>query len=140
MIAGIAIVCALPATAEEWSLEKCIDYAVAHNIQVMQQEMQVSQGEQAVTEAKDRFLPQVDASASQSFSFGRGLTSENTYADRNTSNFGWNVGLSMPIFQGMAEYRGVRMAKAQLQQYVLEKEATKENIALNVISQYLQVL
>lgn len=141
IISGFALLCiSLPMMAEEWSLERCIDYAVAHNIQVMQQELQVSQGEQAVTEAKDRFLPQLDASASQSFSFGRGLTAENTYADRNTSNFGWNVGLNLPLFQGMAEYRGVKVAKAQLQQYVLEKEATKENIALNVISQYLQVL
>ena len=82
----------------------------------------------------------MDASASESFNFGRGLTAENTYADRNTTNTQWGVSLGLPLFQGTAAYRRVRIARMSLQQYVLETEATKDNLALNVMSQYLQVL
>ena len=131
---------AMDGLAETWSLDSCISYAINHNVGIRQQELRIKEGEQAITEAKDRFLPQLDASASESFSFGRGLTSDNTYANRNTSNFGWNVGFGLPLFQGMAEYRGVKVAKASLIQYVHETEAAKDNVSLNVISQYLQVL
>lgn len=128
------------ASGEVWTLDSCISYAVSHNISVRQRQSQVMQGEQAVTEAKDRFLPTLEASGSESFNFGRGLTSDNTYADRNTSNFGWNVGFSLPLFQGLSEYRNLKMARLALQQYLYETEAAKDNVTLNVIAQYLQVL
>lgn len=138
----VALMSVIPSvmSAEKWSLDSCVSYAVTHNINVRQQNLRVKDGELAITEAKDRFLPTVDASASQSFSFGRGLTSENTYADRNTANTQWGVGLNLPLFQGLSEYRRVKVAELSLRQYLLESEATKDNVALNVISQYLQVL
>lgn len=126
--------------AETWSLERCVDYAVSHNISVRQSDLRVKNGELAVTEAKDGFLPQLDASASQSFNFGRGLTAENTYANRNTSSTSWNVGFSLPLFQGTKEYKRVKIAQMSLQQYLWETGSAKDNVILNVMSQYLQVL
>lgn len=135
-----ASVIALGVSAQAWSLEDCVNYAIDHNITVKSQELQVKRGELDITAAKDRFLPSLDASSSQSFNFGRGLTAENTYADRNTSNFQWGVNFSLPLFQGMSEYRRLNLAKSSLQQMLYEQEATKDNVALNVISQYLLVL
>lgn len=126
--------------AETWSLQQCVDYAIKHNISIQQSDLRVKNGELAITEAKDGFLPQVEASASQSFNFGRGLTAENTYANRNTSSTSWNVGFSLPLFQGMREYRRVKVAELSLQQYLWESGSAKDNITLNVMSQYLQVL
>lgn len=131
---------ALSAHAETWSLERCVDYAVTHNISVQSAQLQINNGELAVTEAKDRFLPTLHGSASEGFSFGRGLTAENTYADRNTSNFSWGVSLNLPLFQGLSEYRQLKVAKTDLQRLLYEKEAVKDNVTLNVIAQYLQVL
>lgn len=128
------------AGAEVWSLDRCITYALDHNISVKQQTLRITEGEYAVKEAQDRYLPTLDASASESMNFGRGLTSQNTYADRNTTSTSWNIGMSLPLFQGTSAYRRVKVAELSLQQYVLENEATKDNIALNVMSQYLQVL
>lgn len=129
-----------PALADAWSLDSCISYAISHNISVKQQNLRVKEGELAIKEAQDRYLPSLDASVSESLSFGRGLTADNTYADRNTTSTQWNVGMSLPLFQGTAAYRRVKIAELSLRQYVLENESTKDNVALNVISQYLQVL
>lgn len=123
-----------------WSLDSCVNHAITHNLTVQAARLQIMDGELSVTEAKDRFLPTLRAGASQGFSFGRGLTADNTYADRNTSNFGWNVGLDLPLFQGLSEYRQLKLAKSNLQKLLYDCEATKDNITLNVISQYLQVL
>ena len=97
-------------------------------------------GELSVTEAKDRFLPTLSAGANQSWDFGRGLTSENTYANRNTSMFGWNANLSLPLFQGLSAVRQLKYAHANLKMLTEQKEAAKDEVTLSVISYYLQAL
>ena len=138
---SIALMLAQPicTTAQTWSLEDCVAYALEHNLTIEGQRLNIMDGELQVTEAKDRFLPSVSASAGESVSFGRGLTANNTYADRNTSNFQWGMSLQLPLFQGMSEYRQLKLSKSALQQALYEHEAAKDDITLNVISLYLQV-
>ena len=112
----MALATAMTAGAETWSLDSCISYSIAHNLTVKSREISAEQGELGITEAKDRFLPQVQAGANQSWGFGRSLTAENTYASRNTSNFGWNVGLSLPLFQGLRNVRNLDYARSSMRQ------------------------
>lgn len=132
--------CLTASAAEKWTLDSCISYAMLHNIDIRTRMLESRSAELDVTEAKDRFLPQMSAGASQTFNFGRGLTSENTYADRNTSEFGWNVGLSLPLFQGLSAKRQLEMSRANLTAILESVEAAKDDVTLRIMSQYLQVL
>lgn len=123
-----------------WSLDSCINHAVQHNISVRSRILQQRSAELEITEAKDAFLPQVSAGASQGFSFGRGLTANNTYANRNTQQTGFSADMSLPLFQGLSRVKRLDYAKANLRAMVEETESAKDDITLNVISQYLQVL
>jgi len=125
---------------EPWSLDSCVNYAISHNITVQSRMLEAEGGRLSVTEAKDRFLPTVSGYGSQSFSFGRGLTAENTYANRNTSSFSAGAQLSLPIFQGLAGVRRLDYAKASLRALLEQTEAAKDDVTLNVTSQYLQAL
>ena len=125
--------------AETWTLENCVSYALTHNLSVKARQLNIESGQLQLTEAKDRFLPSLNASAGESLNFGRGLTANNTYADRNTTNFQWGASLQLPLFQGLSEYRQIKVAKSNLQQLLYEHEAAKDNVTLNIISQYLQV-
>lgn len=136
----LAALLPLNAAAEAWSLDSCISYAKSHNISVRTSTLNRRSGELSVTEAKDEFLPELNAGASQTFNFGRGLTSENTYANRNTSNFGWNVNLSLPIFQGLSAVRRLEYQRANLRTLIEREEAAKDDVELNVITRYLQAL
>lgn len=133
-------VTSLCSSAESWSLDSCISYAINHNLTIKNRELSVRSGELDITEAKDNFLPNVNGGAQQSFSFGRGLTSENTYANRNTSQFGWNVQMSLPLFQGLRDFRTLDYSKTNFRQLVEQLESAKDDISLSVIAQYLQVL
>jgi len=128
------------ASAAPWSLDSCVSYAISHNINVQSRLLQAENGRLGVTEAKDRFLPTIGGYGSQSFSFGRGLTAENTYANRNTSSFSVGANLSMPIFQGLAGVRRLNYAKTSLKALLEQTEAAKDDVTLNVITQYLQAL
>ena len=140
VIATAALISALSINAENWTLDRCISYALDNNLTVKSRQIEIKSGELDVTAARDRHLPNISANASQSFSFGRGLTSDNTYTNRNTSNFGWSVNMSLPLFQGLSAVRQTKYAQANLRAMVEELEAAKDDITLNVISAYLQVL
>lgn len=143
ILIGLTILTAtLSASAETttWTLDSCIRYAIDHNISIKSRRLTATQAELAITEAKDKFLPTIDAGASQTMNFGRGLTSENTYADRNTSQFGWNVSLSLPLFQGLSAKRQLDYSRANLEAILQQVEAAKDDIELQVISLYLQAL
>ena len=126
--------------ADAWSLDSCVNYALSHNLNIKNAEISRMQSELSVTEAKDGFLPQLSAGAGQNWSFGRGLTSANTYANRNTSLFSWNVQMSLPIFQGLRNIRQLRYAQSSLSMAEMQAEASRDEVRLNVITSYLQVL
>lgn len=135
-----AVLCCVSLSAETWTIDRCVDYALEHNLTVKSRQLELCSGELDVTAARDRHLPNVSAYASQSFSFGRGLTSDNTYTNRNTTNFGWGVNMSLPLFQGLSAVRQTAYARANLRAMVEDLETAKDNITLNVISAYLQAL
>lgn len=139
-IIGAFVALAATAHAETWTLDSCINYAIENNLTVKSRELQLKSGQLDITAAQDRYLPQVNGYAQQSFSYGRGLTADNTYTDRNTTNFGWGVNMQLPLFQGLTALRQTKYAKANLRAIVEDLEASKDDISLNVMSAYLQVL
>ncbi|MBR5928582.1 MAG: TolC family protein, partial [Prevotella sp.] len=90
----------IQAETKQWSLRECCDYAVEHNISIKQQENQCRQQELELSTAKNSRLPDLNGNVSQSFSFGRGLTTENTYSNTNTSNTSLGISTSVPLFTG----------------------------------------
>lgn len=139
-LSAAALAVALSANAEVWSLDSCVNYAISHNLTIKSREIDHLSGEASLTEARDRVLPTLSAGASQSWDFGRGLTAENTYANRNTSMTGFNVGMQLPLFQGLSTWRQIELSKTRLTQLVEQVEAAKDDVTLNVIAQYLQAL
>lgn len=140
IIIVMSAVAVLSSEATVWSLDSCINYATEHNLTVMSRQIDVDGARLGVTEARSRYLPNVSAYAGEQFSFGRGLTSENTYANRNTSSFNWGANINLPLFQGLSAYRQEQYAKASLAAMIEEIEATKDDVTLNVMAAYLQVL
>ncbi|MDE6448873.1 MAG: TolC family protein, partial [Muribaculaceae bacterium] len=125
---------------EDWTLQQCIDYALEHNIDIKLRQQDIESGQLQVSDSRHAFLPQINGSASQSFNFGRGLTAENTYANRNTSSFQVGANLSIPIFSGLRNSRTLEQSKLNLRSITWQLEQARDNVTLNIIAQYLQVL
>lgn len=141
ILAGVLLVgCVSTVSAELWSLDSCINYALAKNINIQRQRLQAEQGELAVREARDKVLPNVNGYASESFNFGRGLTSDNTYANRNTSSFSVGAQMSVPLFQGLRVVRTIKYERTSLRALVERTKAACNDVRVNVMAQYLQAL
>ena len=128
IITSIALMAATAAGAQTeqgaqgWSLRQCISYALEHNITVKQQDVTKQQREIDLNTAKNSRLPDLNGSASQNWSFGRGLTSENTYSDTNTSSTSFSLGTSVPLFSGLKIPRTIELNKLNLEAATADME------------------
>lgn len=136
--------CSLVSFGQEstlWSLEKCIDYAIQNNIRIKQYELDEQSAALSKNIAIGSFMPSVDMSANHSWTIADqpdqlsgGVESQTIQA----STFG--VGVSVDVYNGLRKQN--TLVKARLShlasQYKLQK--MKEDIALNVINSYLQIL
>ena len=131
----------LPAAAQEpWSLERCINYAVDHNITIEQYRLRTeSQAIQLETSKYSR-LPDLNASAGENFSFGRGLTADNTYTNTNTSSTNFSIGTSVPLFTGFQIPNQIKLNKLNLEAATADLEKAKNDIRTQVAQEYVQAL
>jgi outer membrane protein len=128
------------AQPHQWTLRECCDYAVAHNISIKQQENQCRQQEIQLSTSKNQRLPDLSGSIGQNFSFGRGLTADNTYSNTNTSSTSFSLGTSVPLFTGFQIPNQVKMNQLNLEAATADLEKAKNDIRMRVAQAYVQIL
>jgi outer membrane protein len=121
-------------------LRECCDYAVANNISIKQQENQRRQEEIQLSTSKNSRLPDLSGSVSQNFSFGRGLTADNTYSNTNTSSTSFSLGASVPIFTGFQIPNQIKLNQLNLEAATADLEKAKNDIRMQVAQAYVQIL
>ena len=142
ILSAAAIVACVSAHAQQgpWSLKDCIDYALEHNLTMQQSGLTVEQREVDLNTARNRRLPGVNASAGENFSFGRGLTADNTYSNSNTSSTSFSLGADVPIFQGFDINNGIKLGELNLAAATADLEKARDDIRVAVAQAYVQIL
>ena len=123
-----------------WTLRQCCDYAIEHNISIKQQDNQRKQRDLQLSTAKNSRLPDLSASASESFSFGRGLTLDNTYTNRSTNSTSFSLGTTVPLFTGFQIPNQIKLNQLNLEAATQDLEKAKNDIRMQVAQSYVQIL
>ena len=123
-----------------WTLAECVRHAQENNITLKQTELQVKQQELRLETTKGSRLPMLSASASENFSFGRGLTADNTYSNTNTTSTGLSLGTSVPIFQGSRINNGIKESELGLKAATADLEKARDDMSVAVAQAYVQIL
>ena len=123
-----------------WSLRECCDYAIEHSIPIKQQENQRRQQEVQLSTSRNSRLPDLSASLNQNFSFGRGLTADNTYSNTNTSSTSLQLGANMPLFTGFQIPNQIKLNQLNLEAATADLEKAKNDIRMKVAQAYVQIL
>ncbi len=123
-----------------WSLEACIDYAYANNIQLKQKVEEQEARKVELHTSKHSWLPAVNANMGQSFQFGRSTSKSGVIVDQNAANTTFNINLDMPLFDGFKIPNDIAARKLDLQAAIESLNKAKEDLAINIASYYLQVL
>jgi len=130
-------------TAQEskvWTLQECVNYALENNISVKQTELDKNIAVQDVKAAKWNFAPNLNGSASHNYNFGSsiGASGSRVAADFQSNNFGLNS--SVTLFNGFANIHTLKQSQISVKAQEAALEKMKNDISLNVVNGYLQVL
>lgn len=126
---------------EAWSLRQCIDYAIEHNVSVLQTQNTAEQQKVDVNTAKWARLPNLSGSASQNYSWGRAASPvDNSYINTNSGSSNFGLSTNVPLFTGMQLPNQYALSKLNLKANMEDLKKAKEDLSVNVASSYLQVL
>ena len=131
---------ATPDLGHPWTLAECMDWALEHNLSVVQQEMSRQSSEIDLNSAQWSLAPAVQASASENWSFGRGLGGDNTYASGNSSTTGFSIGAGVNLFDGLATPNRISQARLNLDAATADLEKARDDIRVSVAQAYVQIL
>ena len=124
-----------------WSLQRCFEHALEHNLQLQQAELGLVRGALAETSAKGAFLPNLNASSSYGVNIGQRIdpfTNEFASDAVQSSNYGMSSGLT--LFNGFQNHLNLRRARIGLELAQTNVEIAQNTLALNLASAYLNVL
>lgn len=126
--------------AEPLTLEQCIEMALERNRSLKQGEIQKAVQVINYEQARKDLLPNLNASANQSFNFGRSLGADNVYQSTNSSNTSFGLSSNINLFDGLRMKYNIDARRHEMETSVAEMEKLKHDIALSVSSGFLQVL
>ncbi|PWK20914.1 outer membrane protein [Xanthomarina spongicola] len=123
-----------------WTLEECVNYALENNITVRKGTNVLLSNEQDVIETKGNFLPTVSANASQSLNLGNQEVFQGQFVDRTSHNTNLGLSINQTIFNGFRNTNLYKQAQLNLEVNQMELDRIRDDISLNVVNAYLNVL
>lgn len=124
-----------------WTLKECVDYALENNITVKQNALNSGLNELTVTQNKYALLPSLNSSASRNWNFGRTIDPfTNLYTNQQVSSDNISLNSNLTLFSGFQLLNTLKQSKLDYMAGVSDLQKIKNDISLNVISAYLQVL
>ena len=130
----------LTSVAQQWTMQQCMQYAVEHNHEVKQSELELDNYKATKTGAIGNFLPSVDAGIGAQYNFGRAIDPEtNLYTDVSTFYNGYSLEASLPVFDGFSRLHALKAAKASelMGHHALRQR--QDQTALDVLRAYADV-
>ena len=129
-----------PDLSHPWSLQECTDWAMEHNLSVVQQKLSVESSQVDLNSAQWALAPSVSGSASENWSFGRGIGGNNTYDYGNSASTSFSIGAGVNLFDGLATPNRISMAKLNLDAAMSDLEKARDDIRVSVAQAYVQIL
>ena len=124
----------------KYTLEECIEIALENNRNIKQQELNKHQNEIAYNQARADLLPNLNASAGQSFVYGRSIGLDNTYQNTNSSQSSFNIGSNITLFDGLKMKYNIDARKVEMYISEADLERIQDDIVMSVSTAFLQVL
>lgn len=124
---------------KKWSLRECVDYAVEHNLQVIQNQYSKQIQDSNLKMARKQYLPSVSASVGNTVSFGQAsLGTGSIRNDRFGNNA--NLGADILVYNNGRLEKTIRKTEFDVEASQYDIETIKNDISLQIAQQYLTTL
>ncbi len=124
-----------------WTLDRCVDHAIHYNLGMKRQELMLQSATQDVKQSKLNLLPNLNGSYEHQLGAGRVLD-RGTYEWKNANVSQGDLGLQSDItlFDGLQNLNNMKMSKASYMMNMEDLQAMENNLTLEVMTNYLNVL
>lgn len=129
------------APASKLTLKACLDIALANNIPVKQGELLEQNAKLNLGQSRMNRLPNVSASLNYGINNGRSIDPyTNSYINQQLSSSNSTLSASIPVFKGFQTQNSIQQASYNYQASKMELQQEKDNLSLNVILAFLQLM
>ena len=125
---------------QQYTLQECINIALENNRNIKQQDLNKQQKEIAYSQARMNLLPNLNASAGQSFIFGRSIGFDNVYQNTNSSQSSFSINSNITLFDGLKMKYNIDARKTEVYISEADLEKIQDDIVMSVSTAFLQVL
>ena len=132
------LVWAAGASAQSWSLDDCMKYAVKHATEVKREVVNVRQRKQDYQHAVAGFLPTVSGGVQGQYAWGRNIDPEtNTYNNVTTFNNYYQLYAELNVFDGFATINALKQAKLSRDYSATAMQKIQDDRAIDVMQKYV---
>lgn len=126
---------------QTWDLEKCVNYALEHNISVRQADVQARLSALQLKQSQAMRIPTLSFNSQAGENFGRFINpTTNTFSTTKTFSQTYSAQSGITLFNFFNVQNSVKSAKAQNDADNADIERAKSDVVLNVAAAYLQYL
>ena len=132
------LVCAAGVSAQSWSLDDCMKYAVEHATEVKREVVNARQRKQDYQHAVAGFLPTVSGGVQGQYAWGRNIDPEtNTYNNVTTFNNYYQLYAELNVFDGFATINALKQAKLSRDYSATAMQKIQDDRAIDVMQKYV---
>ena len=132
------LVWAASASAQSWSLDDCMKYAVEHATEVKREVVNARQRKQDYQHAVAGFLPTVTGGVQGQYAWGRNIDPEtNTYNNVTTFNNYYQLYAELNVFDGFATINALKQAKLSRDYSATAMQKIQNDRAIDVMQKYV---
>lgn len=132
------LVWAASASAQSWSLDDCMKYAVEHATEVKREVVNARQRKQDYQHAVAGFLPTVTGGVQGQYAWGRNIDPEtNTYNNVTTFNNYYQLYAELNVFDGFATINALKQAKLSRDYSASAMQKIQDDRAIDVMQKYV---
>lgn len=126
---------------KNWTLQECVSYALDHNIDIKQVDLDQERAFIGKQSAWGSFLPTVSAQSNHSWTLGLNQNITTGILENQTTQFtSAGVDVAIDIFKGLQNQNQLLKSRLSLLSSQYQSQKMREDIALNVINAYLQII
>ena len=125
----------------EWTLRECIETAIRNNVGAKQSELEVIGSRVSLEQAKADLWPSLNGNVGYNYSVGRSINPyNNLYETEPVTSQNYGLSANVILFNSFRKLNTIRRNETDLVTSQYNLEATKNNITLDVISAYTQIV
>ncbi len=123
------------------TLKECVDTALKYNADVYRSDLQMQNEKVNVTLAKGNMIPFISGNINHGVSQGRAIDPfTNSYVNQNLTYANYGLNGSIYLWNGGSIQNNIRANSLSYEASKMDLQQQKENVTINVILTYLQVL